>query len=217
MRLEEAKRDYYRRLAKEEGYRSRAAYKLLEINRSFHIFSKGDKVLDIGCYPGGWLQVASRAVGSDGLVIGVDVKEMGSRGKDGEFGANVRFLCMSVEDDTLAVMVKDLLRDEDVDVVLSDVSPNLSGIWSLDHARQIYLSRRVLDVAKALLKQDGSAVLKVFEGDMLKDFIDEVRIHFKRVYIHKPKASRKESSELYLVCKGFKSKERMDRVMMNKL
>lgn len=216
MRLDEARRDYYRRLAKERGYKSRAAYKLLEINRSFHIFRKGDKVLDIGCYPGGWLQVASSAVGSDGLVLGVDVRELDlgkgkgkgerEKGDDGDgkgFGANVRFLCMSVEDDTLAARVKDIL--DGVDVVLSDVSPNLSGIWSLDHAKQIYMSRRVLDVAKVLLKDDGSAVLKVFDGDMLKEFIDEVKIHFKKVYIHKPKASRKESSELYLVCKGFKS------------
>ncbi|MEO9366030.1 MULTISPECIES: RlmE family RNA methyltransferase [Candidatus Nitrosocaldus] len=217
MRLDEARRDYYRRLAKESGYKSRAAYKLLEINKSFHIFRKGDKVLDIGCYPGGWLQVASSAVGSDGLVLGVDVREMDvgkgkGKGKgereedDGDgkgFGANVRFLCMSVEDDALAARVKDIL--DEVDVVLSDVSPNLSGIWSLDHAKQIYMSRRVLDVAKVLLKDDGSAVLKVFDGDMLKEFIDEVKMYFKKVYIHKPKASRKESSELYLVCKGFKS------------
>ncbi|MEM0441732.1 MAG: RlmE family RNA methyltransferase [Candidatus Nitrosocaldus sp.] len=225
MRLDEARRDYYRRLAKERGYKSRAAYKLLEINRSFHIFRKGDRVLDIGCYPGGWLQVASSAVGSDGLVLGVDVRAMDvsngkggigrGRGEDGGdrdmkekgFGANVRFLCMSVEDDTLAARVKDIL-DGEADVLLSDVSPNLSGIWSLDHAKQIYLSRRVLDVAKVLLKDDGSAVLKVFDGDMLKEFIDEVKMHFKKVYIHKPKASRKESSELYLVCKGFKSSRR---------
>ncbi|MFN4336314.1 MAG: RlmE family RNA methyltransferase [Candidatus Nitrosocaldus sp.] len=207
MRLEEAKRDYYRRLAKDEGYRSRAAYKLLEINRSFHIFSKGDRILDIGCYPGGWLQVASHAVGSDGLVIGVDIKEI-DRGKGEDDGpANVRFLCMSVEDDTLVLRVRDLLGDKKVvDVILSDLSPNLSGIWSLDHARQIYLSRRVLDIARLLLRDDGYAVLKIFEGDMLKEFIDEVRMHFKRVYVHKPKASRKESSELYLVCKGFKSR-----------
>ncbi len=204
MRLEEAKRDYYRRLAKDEGYRSRAAYKLLEINRSFHIFSKGDRVLDIGCYPGGWLQVASHAVGSDGLVIGVDVKEI-DRGKDDDGLANVKFLCMSVEDDTLALRVRELLGDNALDVILSDVSPNLSGIWSLDHARQIHLSRRVLAITRLLLRDDGCAVLKIFEGDLLKEFIDEVKTHFKRVYIHKPKASRKESSELYLVCKGFRS------------
>lgn len=202
MRLEEAKRDYYRRLAREEGYRSRAAYKLLEIDRSFHIFRKGYKVLDLGCYPGGWLQVASHAVGSTGLVVGVDVKEMDGV-KDG-FGANVRFLCMSVEDDTLTARVRDLMRDAKVDVILSDLSPNLSGIWSLDHARQIDLSRRVLDIAMVVLKDDGDAVLKVFEGDMLREFIDYARMNFKRVYIHKPKASRRESSELYLVCKGFK-------------
>ncbi|MEM2923236.1 MAG: RlmE family RNA methyltransferase [Candidatus Nitrosocaldus sp.] len=208
MKLEEAKRDYYRRLAKERGYRSRAAYKLLEMNKSFHIFRKGDKVLDIGCCPGGWLQIASSAVGSDGLVLGVDVREMDvgkGRGDEGKgFGANVRFLCMSVEDDALVARVKAIL-DGETDVILSDVSPNLSGVWSLDHARQIHLSKRVLDIAKAMLKQDGSAVLKVFDGDMLKEFIDEVKMHFKKVYIHKPKASRKESSELYLVCKGFKS------------
>ncbi|MCS7141488.1 MAG: RlmE family RNA methyltransferase [Candidatus Nitrosocaldus sp.] len=219
MRLEEARRDQYRRLAKEEGYRSRAAYKLLEINRSFHIFRRGDKVLDIGCYPGGWLQVAGDAVGMDGLVIGVDVREIGVDGGSGRgrgqgeedggvgggFGANIRFIRMSVEDDALAARIRAVGVNGTVDVILSDVSPNLSGIWSLDHARQIHLSRRVLDLARVLLKHDGIAVLKVFDGDMLREFINDARRCFKRVYVYKPKASRKESSELYLVCKGFQA------------
>ncbi len=198
MRLEHARRDYYRRLAKEQGYSSRAAYKLLEIDNSFHIFKKGLKVLDIGCYPGGWLQVASSKVGRTGLVIGIDVRRVDYN------ASNVKLIEASVEDDELLERLHSMLNNSKVDLILSDISPNISGVWSLDHARQIYLSKRVLGITDALLISNGNAVLKVFDGDMLKDFISEVKSRFNRVHIYKPKSSRKESSEQYLICLGYK-------------
>ena len=198
MRLEHARRDYYRRLAKEQGYKSRAAYKLLEIDNSFHIFKKGQKVLDIGCYPGGWLQVASSKVGRTGLVIGIDIRRVDYK------ASNVKLIEASVEDDGLIDKLYSILNNSKVDLILSDISPNLSGVWSLDHARQIHLSSRVLSIADSLLISNGSAVLKVFDGDMLKEFISKVKSMFTRVHIYKPRSSRKESSELYLVCLGYK-------------
>jgi 23S rRNA (uridine2552-2'-O)-methyltransferase len=195
MRLEEARRDHYRRLAKVHGYKSRAAYKLLEIDNSFHILKRGMKVIDLGSYPGGWLQVASGKVGNNGLVIGVDIRRV-------EYKAdNVICIESSIEDESLLTKLDGILRGK-ADVILSDVSPNLSGIWSLDHARQIHLSRRVITIAEDMLKKDGSAVLKVFDGDMFKEFLNDVKKRFSRVHIHKPNASRKESSELYLICIG---------------
>ncbi len=198
MRLEHARRDLYRRLAREQGYRSRAAYKLLEINNSFYILKPGLKVVDVGCYPGGWLQVASSKVGSRGLVVGVDVRRVDYT------AGNVRVIQGSIEDSSIIDRLKELLNDK-ADLILSDVSPNLSGIWSLDHARQIHLSSRVLAIADVILKVNGNAVLKVFDGDMLKDFINDTKAKFRYVRIYKPKASRKESSELYLVCLGYRA------------
>ncbi len=197
MRLEHARRDLYRRLAREQGYRSRAAYKLLEINNSFYMLKPGLKVVDVGCYPGGWLQVASSKVGSRGLVIGIDVRRLDYNAE------NVKVVQGSIEDNSIIDRLKELLNNK-ADLILSDVSPNLSGIWSLDHARQIHLSSRVLAIADAILKVNGNAVLKVFDGDMLKDFINDAKARFRYVRIYKPKASRKESSELYLVCLGYR-------------
>ena len=196
MRLADARRDQYRRLAKDQGYRARSAYKLLQINRSYNILKKGDKVVDLGCAPGGWLQVAVKEVKSSGKVIGIDLKPVTPV-------AGAITLQGSIEDTNMLSKVSEILGCK-VDVVLSDLAPNVSGIWDIDHARQISLSTIALRFAQHVLRIGGSSVFKVFEGDMLEEFRSELRKTFGKVLLNKPSASRQESSELYIVCLNFK-------------
>jgi len=196
MRLQEAKRDYYRRTAKKEGFRSRAAYKLLEINNSYHIIARGMYVVDFGCAPGGWLQAASKAVGPNGRVLGIDIRPVDPL-------PNVQFLQSDISDDFLAERILDTMGRK-VNVLLSDVAPNVSGIWQLDHVRQISLTQNAVSMAERILARNGSAVLKAFEGEMLNELRDQLKKKFSRVHSYKPRSSRKESSEMYLVCLGYK-------------
>ena len=196
MRLADARRDQYRRLAKDQGYRARSAYKLLQINRSYNIIKKGDKVVDLGCAPGGWLQVAMKEVRSSGKVIGVDLKQVTPV-------AGATILQGSIEDPNVLGKIAEILGCK-ADVVLSDMAPNVSGVWDIDHARQISLSTIALGFVQQVLRVGGSSVFKVFEGDMLKEFKSELRKSFGKVLLNKPSASRQESSELYIICLDFK-------------
>jgi len=195
MRLQEAKRDYYRRTAKKEGFRSRAAYKLLEINNSYHVIQKGMYVIDLGCAPGGWLQVANKAVGSSGKILGVDLRPVDPL-------PNVVFIQGAVDDNSLAEKILNAMGRK-VNVILSDVAPNVSGVWQLDHARQISLTQNAVSLADGVLVRNGSAVLKAFEGEMFNELRDDLKKKFSRVHLYKPRSSRKESSEMYLVCLGY--------------
>jgi 23S rRNA (uridine2552-2'-O)-methyltransferase len=196
MRLADARRDQYRRLAKDQGYRARSAYKLLQLNRSYNIIKKGDKVVDLGCAPGGWLQVAVKEVRSSGNVIGIDLKPVTPV-------AGAIILQGSIEDPNMLSKIAEILGCK-ADVVLSDLAPNVSGVWDIDHARQISLSTIALRFAQHVLRVGGSSVFKVFEGDMLKEFRSELRKSFGKVFLSKPSASRQESSELYIICLDFK-------------
>lgn len=196
MRLADARRDQYRRLAKDQGYRARSAYKLLQMNRSYNIIKKGDKVVDFGCAPGGWLQVAVKEVRSSGKVIGIDLKPVTPI-------ADAIILQGSIEDPNMLSKISEILGCK-ADVVLSDLAPNVSGVWDIDHARQISLSTIALRFAQYVLRIGGSSVFKVFEGDMLEEFRSELRKSFGKVLLNKPSASRQESSELYIVCLNFK-------------
>jgi len=199
MKYIESKKDQFRKLAREEGYRSRSAYKLIQLNNSYKILRKGFVVVDIGCAPGGWLQVALNKVGRKGKVIGVDLKKV-------EPLDNVFLIQDSIESDG---MVNSILKitNSKVDVVLSDLSPNVSGNWELDHARQIDLTKNAITLSKKITKKNGKLVLKVFQGDMLNELINELKTEFKKVIIAKPTASRQVSSELYLVCMDYKLNE----------
>lgn len=199
MKYIESKKDQFRKLAREEGYRSRSAYKLIQLNNSYKILRKGFVVVDIGCAPGGWLQVALNEVGRKGKVIGVDLKKV-------EPLDNVFLIQDSIESDG---MVNSILKNTNskVDVVLSDLSPNVSGNWELDHARQIDLTKNAITLSKKITKKNGKLVLKVFQGDMLNELINELKNEFKKVIIAKPTASRQVSSELYLVCIDYKLNE----------
>ncbi len=198
MRLADARKDQYRRLAKDRGYRARSAFKLLQLNDSYHILKRGSKVVDLGCAPGGWLQVAAKEVGSTGKVIGIDLKSV-------EPVAGAAVLQGNIEEPSTLKEIADILGGIKADVVLSDLAPNVSGVWDIDHARQISLSTIAFDLARQTLRIGGNAVFKVFEGEMLNEFRVQLRKSFARVLLSKPSASRQQSSELYMVCLDFKS------------
>ncbi len=189
MRPDEAKRDYYRRLAREHGYVSRAAFKLIELDRRYGIFSLGQRVLDLGASPGGWTQVASKAVKDDGEVIAVDIRPIKVNLN------NVNFIKMNLKEEKPKI--------EGVDVVLSDLSPQVSGIWEYDQETQWDLTEKALKIAEESLNEGGTFLCKVFDGDGVKRIIERAEKSFTFVKLTKPKASRKESSELYLICKNF--------------
>jgi len=191
--VRERKRDYYYRLAKEERYRSRAAYKLLEAVDRYGFIKPGDVVVDLGAAPGGWMQASRKVVGEAGFVLGVDVKSI-----EPFDDVNVRSVVGDVAELETVETVRELLPRA-ADVVLSDVSPNVSGVWELDHARQIDLARRSLQLAVSVLSSGGNFFAKVFQGDMLDDFVFEVRQSFASVRLVKPRASRRKSAEIYVL------------------
>lgn len=197
MRLNEARRDLYRRLAREQGYKSRAAFKLLESNERYDIIKEGDRVLDFGAAPGGWMQVASELVGPSGLVVGVDLDPIRLKEE------NVVSLKMDVHDPAIVRKLEEALGGK-ADVVLSDLAPDVTGVWELDQARQVDLTLRVLDLAKVLMKEDGAVFCKLFEGERSQEVRDELKKRFRLVRVVKPAASRNASSELYYYCEGLK-------------
>lgn len=194
MKLADSKKDQFRRLAREQGYRSRSAFKLKQINESYKVLNRGNCVVDIGCAPGGWIQIALSEVGPKGKVIGIDIKKIEPLTKAFVIQGNIQ------DEEIINSILK--FSNSSVDVVLSDLSPNVSGNWDLDHARQIDLTRTALKLSNKILKKDGKVVLKVFQGDMLNELIDELKKEFKKIIRTKPNASRQTSSEIYLICIG---------------
>ena len=184
-------RDYYYRLAKEEGFRARSAYKLLQINEKFHVIKRDDSVVDLGAAPGGWLQVAEKLSG--GKIVGVDLEGI-------SFIPGVTTFRADITAESTVDLVKEALGGE-ADVVICDAAPNLSGAWDRDHAVSVDLARSALQMAKKLLKPRGNFVVKVFQGDMFIDYLNDVRKEFATVHAHSPVASRKESAETYVVAK----------------
>lgn len=191
--MQERKRDYYYRKAKEEKYRSRAAYKLFQVVEKYHFIKKGNVVVDLGAAPGGWIQATRKIVGNKGFVLGVDLKSIKPFPEP-----NVQTITGNVtEPETLQEISKLLPRK--ADVVISDASPNISGIWEVDHARQIDLAQHALRIALETLKPSGNFFVKVFQGDMLNDFIEQVKRYFEVVKVIKPRASRAKSSEMFIL------------------
>lgn len=195
MKLADARRDPYRKLAKENSYRSRAVYKLSQLNKSHHILKQGMKIVDIGAAPGGWLQFASKISGSKGKVIGIDIKVI-------EPISNVVIINGNVEDEQTVTLLSKYLVGK-ADIVLSDLAPNVSGLWEMDHLKQIDLTMKAVEITKKILKVNGNALYKVFQGEATPEFIAYVKSIFSAVHITKPDASRKQSSEIYLLCKQF--------------
>ena len=184
-------KDHYYRKAKDEGYRARSAYKLLQMNEKFRIIKKGDSVVDLGAAPGGWLQVAKELSG--GTVVGVDLEKIAPIPGVLTFKADI------TADDTLN-LIKEALGDS-ADVVICDAAPNLSGAWDVDHSRSIDLARSALRMANKLLKPEGNFLVKVFQGDTFLDYLVEVKRQFEKSQAHSPAASRKESAETYIIGK----------------
>lgn len=197
--IQDRKRDYYYKKAKTENYRSRATYKLSQVVRKYHFINRGDVVVDLGAAPGGWIQAARKIVGKTGFVLGVDLKPIAPFPQE-----YVRTLMADfTEPETLQQIIDFLPRK--ADVVLSDASPNISGIWEVDHARQIDLASQALEIALNLLRRSGNFFVKVFEGDLLGGFVGKVGNHFESAKVLKPKASRAKSSELFLLAMGLKT------------
>jgi 23S rRNA (uridine2552-2'-O)-methyltransferase len=191
--IRERKREHYYRKAKEEKFRSRATYKLLQAVEKRRFIKPGDVVVDLGAAPGGWIQASRKIVGSRGFVLGVDLKSIQPIDK-----SNVRTVIGDVTDPQMVEQIREFLP-RPADAVISDVSPSISGIWELDHARQIDLARQSLRIATSVLRLKGNFFVKVFQGDMLNDFVREVKRHFAFVKLIKPKASRARSAELYVL------------------
>ena len=194
MKLIDARRDHYRRLARDQGFRSRAAYKLKELNKAYRILGAGFRVLDLGCAPGGWTQVAARVVGNQGMVLGVDTAYV-----DEIDGADL--MRGSVEDESIADEIIEHFGSK-VNAVICDLSPQVTGNWSVDHARQISLNYAAMSIMDAVLARRGNAVFKVFDGEYTAEFRNYTERKFARLKVTKPQASRKQSSELYFVCLG---------------
>ena len=187
------KRDYYYKKAKAEDYRSRATYKLSQTAVKFEFIRRGDVVVDLGAAPGGWIQAARKIVGKTGFVLGVDLKPI--EPFPWEY---VRTIIADMTDpETLPQILSFLPRKPNV--VISDASPNISGVWEVDHARQIDLATQALNIALTLLRPGGNFFVKVFEGDLLNDYIATVKRHFEVIKFVKPKASRQKSSEMYVL------------------
>lgn len=204
-----AERDAYYYLAKEKGLRSRAYFKLEDMDRRYKIFVKGDYVLDLGAYPGGWLQYISKVVGIDGLIVGVDIKDI----KPMDDSPNVKYIQGDVFDEDTLRRVGEILGEKRFDVIVSDISPNISGIWELDTERIYLYNEKVLDYVNKFLRRGGNLVMKSFEGKRFRDIISRAKSFFKIVKIYKPRASRKRSAEIYVICFYFLPKS--DRTSRN--
>lgn len=188
------RRDKYYWKAKDEGYRSRAAYKLFQINKKHKVIKEDDTIVDLGAAPGGWLEVAKELSG--GRVVGVDLRKITPI-------EDVETIVGDITADRTIEKILGLVGQAGTDVVICDAAPNLSGNWSYDHGRSIDLTRSALGCAKKILKPGGNFVVKVFQGDMFKEFLEEVKDNFTYTRSYTPKASRSQSAEIYVIGKKF--------------
>ncbi len=185
--------------AQKDGYRSRAAYKLIEIDKKYHIIKPGIKAVDLGAAPGGWSQVLSNKIGATGRVVAADLLEMPPI-------KNIDFIQGNFEEEKVLRDIQDKLKNLPVDLVISDMAPNISGIKMVDQQRAIYLNELALEFVKNNLKQNGFFLVKSFVGADFEKFLNELNIHFKKVFKIKPDSSRSRSSEIFLLGYEFQSK-----------
>ena len=190
--------DHYVHRAKAEGYRSRAAYKLMEIDDRDHLIRPGDAVVDLGAAPGGWSQVAARRLAGRGRIVALDLLEMTPI-------HGVDFIQGDFREDSVLAQLESLIGDERVGLVLSDMAPNMSGIPLSDQARVMHLAELGLEFSQRWLKPDGAFLVKVFQGHGFEAFVKAMRETFRLVATRKPDASRDRSAEIYLLGKGMKA------------
>jgi len=190
----ERKKEYYYKAAKKEGYRARSAYKLLQIQKRYRIIRKGNLVLDLGAAPGGWSQVAAQ---HEAKVIAVDKDYMDPI-------EGVHFIQGDITEQSTIQKIKE---NGKFDAVISDISPNISGNYTMDQARSIWLAENALNIAMETLKENGRFVCKVFVGEDYPKFLKKIKENFRMVKAYSPQASRKSSSEIYVIAIGFKGRK----------
>ena len=192
--------DHYFKKAKKENYPARSVYKLEEAQNKFRFIKKGDTVLDLGCFPGSWSIYAARIVGPKGLVVGVDLQE--AKKISIAKAAEIVWFCGDIMSDDITVEIQGTIKS--FSILLSDMAPRTSGNKWVDQQQSLNLARRVLELAACLLEKGGNFYVKVFEGEDFKEFVDSVRRSFKAVKIVKPKSSRSESREVFVLGMGYK-------------
>ena len=194
---QEKKREHFYKQAKKDGYRARSAFKLKQIQNRFRILKPGNTVVDLGAAPGGWSQVAKEIVGEKGKIIGIDLLPIQSI-------EDITFLEGDMTDDNSINEIKNLMGNKQADTILSDMSPDISGNYSVDQARSIHLCEQAFKTCNELLKPGGNFVCKVFLGEDFQEFLQKIKKQFQNVKQFSPTASRKTSSEIYIVAKSFK-------------
>ena len=194
----EKKREHFYKKAKRVGYRARSAFKLQQIQNKFQLIPKDALVVDLGAAPGGWSQVAQELVGTNGVVIGVDLSFIRPL-------ENIRFLQGDVAKPETIERIKEMMGGRDADVVVSDMAPDISGNYSVDQARSAWLCDCALHTAQQLLRPGGHFICKIFEGEDTPSFLKKVQQQFQVVKTFSPEASRKSSSEVYIIAKSFKN------------
>lgn len=194
--LQEHFDDEYVKKAQQDGYRSRAVYKLLEIDEKDRLLRPGMTVVDLGAAPGGWSEVAAQRVGEKGRVIALDILSMDSL-------PGVTFIQGDFRDEEPYNALLEVLDGSPVDLVMSDMAPNISGMKGVDQPRAMYLAELALELARNVLKPGGGLLIKVFNGEGLDAFKRELRKEFDQIIVRKPKASRPRSAEIYLLARGY--------------
>jgi len=193
----EKKREHFYKEAKRVGYRARSAFKLKEIQKKFRIIQEGDTVIDLGAAPGGWSQVIKEFVGDQGIVVGIDILHIKPIN-------GVTFLQGDMTEESTIQKIRQFIERDKADVLLSDMSPDISGNYSVDHARSIYLCEQALKAVDHLLKEGGHFACKVFAGENIQEFLHKTHQKFKTVKCFSPPASRKSSSEIYVIARFLK-------------
>ena len=196
--------DFYVKQSVEQGYRSRSAYKLMEIDDRDRLLRPGVALVDLGCAPGGWCQVALERMKGQGRIVGIDLLEM--------VGLNgVEFLLGDFTEQVTLTELVQRLHGHKADLVLSDMAPNITGVIVSDQARIYYLAELALEFSSHWLKPDGAFLVKVFQGAGFEDYMKQMRSIFKTVLVRKPKASRDSSREVYLLGRSLKSAESIEQ------
>ena len=185
-------KDFYTKKAMQEGYFARSAYKLKQMNKKYSIIKKNGNILDLGCWPGGWIQASLEVIGDNGSIIGIDMKEVNINNK------NFKFHKMDVFDKSISQINKKF------DAVISDLAPKTTGIKDLDRHKSFQLAFRAMEIARSNLKHNGNFLVKIFQGEEFIKFLNECKKYFNFVKCDKPLASKKKSVEMYVICKGLK-------------
>jgi 23S rRNA (uridine2552-2'-O)-methyltransferase len=194
----EKKKDPYYKKAKEEEYRSRASFKLKQLDKKFRIMKSGDTVVDLGAAPGGWSQIALEKVGPEGKVVGIDLNRIKPFNEENFYGIRGDFTLEEVQNEIVEII------NGKTKILISDASPSLCGIKNLDHLRSLDLIDAAIDIADNILEKNGNLVMKVFQGAEYKDLLNKLKKKFGQLKTTKPPSSRKKSKEMYLVGLGYK-------------